>query len=97
MELSAICVFFGGVNSFLHLVCKARAGLWPAHTWFLEIAFIHNVDMCLCSPRGYKLHSCNIEPVQLVEQVRNISMHGHGLCNEASCDRNQPNKAMLAP
>ena len=70
------------------------------------------VCVCACArvracvhPRGYKLHSHDIEFVQLVEQVccvvfRNItklSMHGRGLCNEARCDRNQSSKAMLAP
>ena len=29
--------------------------------------------------------------------VTKLSVDGHGLCNEARCDRNQPNKAMLAP
>ena len=29
--------------------------------------------------------------------VTELSIHGCGLCNEARCDRNQSNKAMLAP
>jgi len=33
-----------------------RASLWPAHDWFLEIAFVCNVSMlvyvCVC-PQGY--------------------------------------------
>ena len=32
-----------------------------------------------------------------IRNVIKISMHGLGLCNEARCDINQPNKAMLAP
>ena len=43
------------VAKFLNQV---HAGLWPAHAWFLEIAFVWEVDMprpvclCVCSP-GY--------------------------------------------
>ena len=53
--------------------------------WFLEIAFVCEVSMsaCMCEcvcvsvyvcvrPRGYKLHSHDIEPVQPAEQVRCI-------------------------
>ena len=29
------------------------------------------------------------------KNITKPSMHGCGLCNEARCDRNQPNKAML--
>ena len=29
--------------------------------------------------------------------IMKLSIHGHGLCNEAQRDRNQSNKAMLAP
>ena len=39
---------------------------------FLELAFVCDVGMrvCVCShPRGYKLLSCDIEPVQPAEQV----------------------------
>ena len=46
------------------------------HTWFFEIAIVREVGMyvCMCvrvcvHPRGYKLHSCDIEPVQPAEQV----------------------------
>ena len=38
--------------------------LWPACAWFFEIAFVHEVNMCVCPhPQGYKLHSDDIEPV----------------------------------
>ena len=59
--------------------------------------------MCVSTPQGYKLHSHDIEPVQPAEQfvafrnVTKLSMYGCGLCNEARRDRNQSNKAMLAP
>ena len=71
-----------------------HAYLWPAHIWFLEIAFVREVGMCVCvcvrvcvcacvcacvcvcvcvrvcpHPQGYKLHSHDIEPVQLAGQV----------------------------
>ena len=46
----------------------------PARAWFLEIAFVREVDMrvnvCVYPPRGHKLHSRDIEPVQPAEQVR---------------------------
>ena len=49
---------------------QAHAGLRLACTWFLEIAFVHDVGMHVCvRPRGYKLHSRDIEPVQPAEQV----------------------------
>ena len=36
------------------------------HSWFLLSA----TSVCVCAhPRGYKLHSCDIEPVQTVEQI----------------------------
>ena len=60
------------------------------------------VCVCVCPcPHGYKLHSRDIESVQAVEQVcyvykcNEATMHGRGLCNEARCDRNKLNKAML--
>ena len=45
-----------------------------ARACFLEIAFVHDVGMCACvrvcvCPWGYKLHSRDIESVQLAEQV----------------------------
>ena len=30
------------------LLNQARAGLWPARAWFLEIAFVREVGMCVC-------------------------------------------------
>ena len=39
-----------------------------ADVWFFEVAFLHAVCMCLCiHPRGYKLHSRDIDPVQQVK------------------------------
>ena len=42
--------------------------------WFLEIAFVHDIGMCMCvrvcvRPQGYKLHLRDIQPVQPAEQV----------------------------
>ena len=57
---------------------QVSASQRPAHTWFLEIAFARKfgmsvymhvcVRMCV-HLQGYKLHSCDIEPVQPAEQV----------------------------
>ena len=52
----------------------------PACAWFLEIAFVCNIGMCVCvcvcvcvyvcgCPQGYKLHSRFIEPIQPAEQI----------------------------
>ena len=54
---------------FLNQACTG-----PAHAWFLEIAFVHEVSMCACMrvcvrPRGYELRSRDIQPVQQAEQV----------------------------
>ena len=39
-------------SAFLNQV---RAGLWPARSWFFEIAFVQEVSMCVCvRPRGYE-------------------------------------------
>ena len=45
-----------------------------AHAWFLEIAFVRDVGICVCLPQGYKLYSRDIEPVQQVNKFtfRNI-------------------------
>ena len=75
----------------------------PVHAWFFEIAFVRDVGMCVCPPQGYKLHSRDIN-FDLYNQLnkfvafRNVTkfIHGRGHCNEASHDKNQPNKAILA-
>ena len=74
-------------------------------TWFLEIAFVHDVDMSVCvsTPETIncicvKLHLYNqLNKFVALRNIMKLSMHGCGLCNEAHCDRNQSNKAMLAP
>ena len=49
---------------------QARAGQRLALAWFLEIAFVCEVGMCVSPrPRSYELHSRNIEPIQPAEQV----------------------------
>ena len=54
--------------SFLFLN-QACTSLWLARTWFLEIV-LSTMSVCVCvCPQGYKLHLCDIEPVQPVEQV----------------------------
>ena len=70
---------------------------------FLKILL--SMTLVCVHPWGYKLHSCDIEPVQPTGQVYHIQK-----CNEAilcmgmafvtkhiECDRNQPNKVMLPP
>ena len=32
-------------NAFLN---QARASLWPARAWFLEIAFVREIGACVC-------------------------------------------------
>ena len=45
------------------LLNQVRADQRPACTWFLEMAFVHNIGVCACvHPQGYKLHSHDIEP-----------------------------------
>ena len=57
----------------LHHVDSAVMSIWcihsaesikkivrPASTWFLEIDFVREVGVCV-RPRGYKLHSRDIE------------------------------------
>ena len=91
---------------FLNQAC---AGLF-AHTWFLEIAFVRDVGMCVCvcvrvcvsAPKVINyihvmLNLYNqLNKFVAFRNVTNLSIHGCGLCNEACCDRNQGNKAMLA-
>ena len=77
-----------------------------AHAWFFKIAFVCEVGMCVRAcvcvcvrPRGYKLHSRDIEQLNKFVAFKNVtklSMHGRGHCNEAHRDRSQPNKAILA-
>ena len=31
---------------------QVRTGLWPACNWFLEIAFVHDVCMCVSAPEA---------------------------------------------
>ena len=61
-------------QSLLQFLNQARASRRPVRAWFLEIAFVREVGMCVCvcvcvCPRGYKLHSHDIEPLQPAEQV----------------------------
>ena len=57
-----ILVHFG--TPFLNQVC---IGQWLTCTWFLEIALVHDIGVCVrVRPQGYKLHSHDIEPVEQV-------------------------------
>ena len=63
--------------SLLFVACRDQS--LRACAWFLEIAFVRKVGMCVrvcvcvracvCPPQGYKLHLRDIEPVQPAEQV----------------------------
>ena len=57
------------------------------------------MSACVCvRPRGYELYSRDIESVQPAEQVCCVNEAFYArFCNEARHDRNQSNKAMLAP
>ena len=79
----------------------------PKRTWFLEIVFVCKVGMCVhvcvSAPEAISyIHVILNLYNQLIKFVafRNVMklfMHGRGLCNKARRDRNQSNKAMLAP
>ena len=68
--------------------------------WFLEIAF---VGMCVSAPEVINyihviLNLYNqLNKSLAFRNVTKLSMHGCSLCNEVCCDKNQINKAMLAP
>ena len=75
---------------------------WPVHVCFLEIAFVCKVGMSVCVPApediNYILNLYNqLNKFVVFRNITNLSMHGRGLCNKARRDRNQSNKAMLAP
>ena len=91
-------------------------------TWFLKIAFVRNVGMCVyvcvcvcvCVCVYVYVRVCvrpeainyihvilnlynQLNKFVVFRNVTKLSMHGCGLCNEARCDKNQSNKAMLVP
>ena len=46
-----ILLYFSYKKYFIHITeafNQAHASLWPARAWFLEIAFVRNVSMCVC-------------------------------------------------
>ena len=74
----------------------------PARAWFLEIVFVRDVSMCVCMhvcvcPEAIKyihviLNLYNqLNKFVAFRNITKLSMHGHGLCNEAQRDRNQSN------
>ena len=87
------------------LLSQVHAGQRLARSWFLEIAFVHDVGMsacvCVCLPQAYKQHSRDIKPYNQLNKfvafknVTKLSMHGRDHCNEAHRDRNQANKLIL--
>ena len=67
-----------------------------------EVAFVRNVCMCVSAPEAinyihmiFNLYN-QLNKFIASRNVIKLSMHGHGLCNEAYHDRNQSNEAMLA-
>ena len=69
--------------------------------WFLEIAFVHDVSMCVHPEAINYIHVIlnlynQLNKFVAFRNIPKLSMHGNGFCNKASCDRNQNNKAMLA-
>ena len=75
-----------------------------ARAWFLEIAFVRDVSMCVCvsTPEAinyihmiFNLYN-QLNEFVAFRNVMKLFIHRRGLCNEACCDRNQSNKAMLA-
>ena len=89
--------------SFLNQVCTGRK---LVRAWFLEIA-LSAMSVCVCVGVS-ALKAINYTHVILnlynqlkkfvaFRNVTKLSMHRLGLCDEAHHDRNQSNKAMLAP
>jgi len=37
---------------FPYFLNQAHASLWPARNWFLEIAFVRDVCMCVSAPKA---------------------------------------------
>ena len=72
---------------------QARAGLWPAHAWFLEIVSVRmSVCVCVCPPPRLLITSGvmwrDMDLIRLVKQVLQllycmatvvIIVNGHGL------------------
>ena len=63
------------------------------------------VCVCVCIPTPEAIDYIHVifnlynqlNKFVVFRNVMKLSMHGHGLCNEACRDRNQSNKAILAP
>ena len=90
-------------QKFLNQVCAVQR---PVHAWFLEIAFVRDVGMCvyvhacLCVstsegvnniPKILNLYN-QLNKFVALRNIMKLSMYGCSLCNEAQCD-----KAMLEP
>ena len=89
---------------WVNFLNQALADLWLMSAWFLEIVFVRDVNMCLCvCPEAINyihviLNLYNqLNKFVAFRNVTKLSMHGRGLCNKAHRNRNQSNKAMLAP
>ena len=41
---------------------QARAGRRPVHSWFLEIAFVREVGVCVSAPKGINNYSREMNP-----------------------------------
>ena len=82
-----------------------HAGRRLARGWFLEIAFVRDIGVCVCVSAPEVINYIHVilnlynqlNKFVAFRNVTKLSMHRRGLCNEARRDRNQPNKAMLAP
>ena len=85
---------------FLKQACASQR---PVHTWFLEIAFVRDIGMCVSVPKAINyihviLNLYNqLNKFVVFRNVMKLPMHGRGCCNEACHDRSQPNKTMLVP
>ena len=87
------------------MLSQSHAGQRPARAWFLEIAFVREVGMsaCVSAPEAIDyIHAIlnlynQLNKFVAFRDVTKLSMQGCGHCNEARCDKNQPNKAILVP
>ena len=66
-------------------------------TGFLKLLLsVMSVCVCVCVPAPEAINLYNqLNKFVAFRNVMKFSIHECGLCNEAHCDRNQSNKAML--
>ena len=68
---------------------------------FFQVLNLSHLKIALMQSLNSYVHAkgigANRKETPAFRNVMKLSIHGYGLCNEACHDRNQSNKAMLAP